>query len=289
MRCPLLATVALSVAGLAVPAVALGPSDNHVAEFAQDIAARLDTLESALHDLDAQFADDIGAASDALDAGTATAPETHLAVFALVDELDAGVAEALRDFTDGVEADASLHLQDMALFPNAFAVGDGGLIDKAAKKAVKLRVKSTVKNFAKVHKLAKKLKQDHGYDLIFDRRGQIVEPVTPSDVAGQQAADPALPLRIDLLMSGSEKGLDALSDGTIALTGTADPLVDDVVTVSIAIPGGDTTTAMAADDPVSGRWAITFPESLPGALPEGTYAVTVTQAGVSISDSIAVQ
>jgi len=284
-----LAPVALAVASLAVPALALGPDDNHVAEFAADIAARLDTLEAALHDLDDQFADDIGLIDDALDAGTATALETHLAIFALVDELDAGVAEALRDYTDGVEADASLHLQDMVLFPNAFAVGDGGLIDKAAKKAVKLRVKSTVKNFGKVHKLAKKLKKDHDYDLIFDRRGQVVEPMTPSDAAGQQAADPALPLRIDLLMSGSEKGLDALDDGTIALTGTADPLVDDVVTVSIALPGGDTSTVMAAVDLDTGRWRITFPESIPGALPEGTYAVTVTQAGVSISDSIAVQ
>ncbi len=287
MHRPLLALPLAAL--LAAPAAALAPADDHVAEFAQDIKARTDALKAALGDLDDQFALDIKALSDALDAGTATAPETHLAVFALIDALDAEVAEALRDFTDGVETDASAHLQDMALFPNAFAVGDGGLIDQASKKAVKLRVKSTVKNFSKVHKLAKDMKKDHDYDLIFDRRGQIVEPMTPSDVAGQAAEAPVIPLRIDLLMSGSEKGVAALNDGLIALTGTADPLVDGEVSVSIALPGGGTTTDTATVDLVSGRWSISFPAAAPGDLVEGIYAVTVTQAGVSVSDSIAVQ
>lgn len=276
--------LALAVsAALAVPAAAL-PADPHVAEFKAQIAARLDTLEAALDALDDQFAGDIQALRDALDAGLATAPETHLAVFDLVDALDGQVAEALRDFTDGVEADASLHLQEMALFPNAFAVGDGGAIDDAARKAAKLRVKSTVKNFSKVHKLAKQLLKGHDYDLIFDRRGQVVEPMAPSDEVGQQAADPALPLRVDLLMAAQAQG-----DGLIALTGTADPLVDSEVSVTIARPGSASLDTTAAVDPLSGRWSCTFPADLPGDLPEGTYAVTVTLGDVSISDSIAVQ
>ena len=39
----------------------------------------------------------------------------------------------------------------------------------------------------------------------------------------------------------------------------------------------------------TGRWSTCFPDTLPGTLPEGNWQVTVTQAGVTISDSLAVQ
>lgn len=255
--------------------------------FAQEIKARLDSLADELSALDQQFASDLDAVRDGLVAGTATPVETHLAAFVLVDGLDAGVAAALREFTDGVESDASGHLQALVAFPNAFAVGDGGLIDDAQRRALRLRVRSTSANFKRVHKLAKLLLKEHGYDLVFDRRGQVLEPLVPSDDAQAAADAPALPLRVDLLMSGSAKP-DA-GDGILCLAGTADPDAAASVNVAIAQPGGASLDADVAVDPQTGRWQACFPQAAPGDLAEGTWAITVTQAGVAISDSLALQ
>ena len=274
----LLALALLAPAGAALP----GPGSES-AEFAQEIKARLDTLKDWLKALDQQFAGDLGGIqADYLD-DVADAAATHVAVFELVNALDADVAALLRDFTDGVEADASSHLQDMQGFPNAFAVGDGGLIDDALKKAAKMRVKSTTSNFKKVKKLAALMKIIDNYDLIFDRRGQVLEPMTPSDVEGESADAPVRMLRVDLLMSGSAKPTD--DDGLLCLAGTADPDVADHVTVSAALPGGITVSDDATVDPVSGRWSIEFPATMT----EGIWAITVTLDTVSVSDSLAIQ
>ena len=206
-----------------------------------------------------------------------------VAIFELVHALDGDVASLLRDFTDGVESDASTHLQGMLTFPNAFAVGVGGVIDDALKKATKMRVKSTTTNFKKVHKLAALLKIIDSYDLIFDRRGQVLEPLTPSDVQGESADAPVRMLRVDLLMSGSAK--PAQDDGQLCLAGTADPGVADHVTVSATLPGGATVSDDATVDPVSGRWSIEFPPTMA----EGIWAITVTLDTVSVSDSLAIQ
>lgn len=259
----------------------------HTLLFAQDIEARLDALADELAALDVQFAADIEALKDELVAGTATARQTHLALFALVDALDAGVAAALRAFTSGVEADASGHLQELATFPNAFAVGDGGLIDAARAKALKLRVRSTKANFKKVHKLAKVLLADFGYDLIVDRRGQVIEPMTPSDVQGEVAPAPARVLRIDLLMSGSAK--DADEDGVLCVTGTANVGPDPDVLVTVALPGGASAFVETGVDPATGRWSACFPAEGPGSLAEGNWQVTVEHDGETLTDSLAVQ
>jgi hypothetical protein len=259
----------------------------HSLFFAQDIEARLDTLADELAALDVQFAADIEVLKDELGAGTASAQQTHLALFALVDALNGGFAAALRAFTTGVEADASGHLQELAAFPNAFAVGDGGLIDAARAKALKLRVRSTKANFKKVHKLAKVLLADFGYDLVFDRRGQVIEPMTPSDVQGEVAPAPALELRVDLLMAGSGKGAD--DDGVLCVAGTANVGPDPDVLVTVALPGGASAFAEVDVDPGSGRWSACFPAEGPGSLAEGNWQVTVEQDGVTLTDSLAVQ
>jgi len=273
---------ALLAATCIAPAALAGPGSESF-EFAKEVKARLDTLKDGLKALDTQFASDIGVIQDDYLAGTSDPPATHLAVFELVNALDGDVAALLRDFTDGVEADASAHLQGMITFPNAFAVGDGGVIDDAVAKATKARVKSTVANFKKVHKLALLMKVLSNYDLIFDRRGQVVEPMTPSEVVGEGADAPVKMLRVDLLMAGS--GKPAQNDGLLCLAGTADPGVADHVTVSASLPGGITVTDDADIDPVSGRW--TFESS--GDLPEGNWAITVTLDTVSVSDSLAIQ
>jgi hypothetical protein len=278
--------LALLALGPLAPAVRAQPA-LHTLLFAQDIQERREALAGELEVLDVQFADDIEALKDDLVAGTATPLETHLAVFALVDALDGGVAAALRTFTTGVEADASEHLQELVTFPNAFAVGDGGLIDDARRKALKLRVRSTTVNFKKVHKLAKVLLKDFDYDLIFDRRGQVIEPMTPSDVQGEVAPVPALVLRMDLLMSGSAK--DADDDGVLCVAGTADPDAAATVNVAIAQPGGAAFDVDVAVDAQTGRWQACFPDAAPGDLAEGHWQVTVTQAGVAITDSLALQ
>ncbi|HEX5009720.1 MAG TPA: hypothetical protein VFY71_04910 [Planctomycetota bacterium] len=273
---------ALLAATFIAPAALAGPGADSL-QFAQEIKARLDTLKDGLKALDTQFASDIGVIQDDYLAGTSDPPATHLAVFELVNALDGDVAALLRGFTDGVEADASAHLQGMLAFPNAFAVGDGGLIDGAAVKASKARVKSTVANFKKVHKLALLMKVLSNYDLIFDRRGQVVEPMTPSEVVGEGADAPLRMLRVDLLMAGSGKPVEG--DGLLCLAGTADPGVADHVTVSASLPGGITVSDDAGVDPVSGRWSL----ELPGTLPEGNWAITVTLDTVSVSDSLAIQ
>jgi len=277
-----LITCALLAATFVAPAALAGPGAESI-QFAKEVKARLDTLKDALKALDTQFASDIAVLQDDYLTGTNDPPTTHLAVFELVNALDGEVASLLRDFTDGVESDASAHLQGMLTFPNAFAVGDGGLIDDARVKAAKARVKSTVANFKKVHKLALLMKVLSNYDLIFDRRGQVVEPMTPSEVQGEDADAPVKMLRVDLLMAGS--GKPAENDGLLCLAGTADPGVADHVTVSASIPGGITVSDDAAIDPVSGRWFL----ELPGTLPEGNWAITVTLDTVSVSDSLAIQ
>ncbi len=281
----------LFLARLALPAALLVPAAAqpilHTALFAQDIHERLDTLTDDLAGLDLQFAAEIEGLKDALVAGTATPAGTHVLVFERIGALDAGVAAALRTFTDGVESDASGHLAELGSFPNAFAVGDGGLIDDAARKALKLRVRSTTVNFKKVHKLAKILLKDFDYDLIFDRRGQVIEPMTPSAVEGADAPTPALPLRVDLLMSGS--ATDADDDGVLCLAGTANVGADPDVLVTIALPGGASSFAEVGVDPATGRWAICFPSGGPGTLAEGNWHVTVTQGEVTLTDSLAVQ
>jgi hypothetical protein len=269
-------------AALLAPAAAAGAGLESL-EFAKEIKARLDTLKDSLKALDAQFALDIGVLQDEYLDDTSDAPETHVAIFELVDTLDGDVAAALRDFTDGVEADASAHLQGMLTFPNGFAVGDGGLIDNALHKATKLRVKSTVTNFKKVHKLATLMKIIDNYDLIFDRRGQVVEPMTPSEFQGEEAAAPVKMLRVDLLMAGS--GKPETEDGTLCLAGTADPGVDDHVTVSAEVPGGISISEEAPIDPTTGRWSLV----VEAGLPEANWAITVTLGEVSVSDSLAIQ
>jgi len=273
---------ALLAATFVAPAALAGPGAESI-QFAKEVKARLDTLKDGLKALDAQFASDIGTIQDDYLAATNDPPTTHVAIFELVHALDGDVASLLRDFTDGVESDASTHLQGMLTFPNAFAVGDGGVIDDALVKATKLRVKSTVTNFKKVHKLALLMKLIDNYDLIFDRRGQVVEPMTPSEVQGEDADAPVKMLRVDLLMAGS--GKPAENDGLLCLAGTADPAVADHVTVSASIPGGITVSDDATIDPVSGRWSL----ELPGTLPEGNWAITVTLDTVSVSDSLAIQ
>ena len=281
LRLPVLSSL-LCVAALAAPAAAIpGPGDD-VAQFAKEIKERLKTLKDSLKDLDAQFATDIAAIQGDYLGGTADAPTTHVAVFGLVSALDADVAAALHDYTTGVQTDASTHLQGMVAFPNAFAVGDGGLIDEALGAGVKARVKSTVLNFKKVHKLAALMKILENYDLIFDRRGQALDPITPSDEQGMEADTPAKMLRIDLLMGGSIKSI--LGDGTLCLAGTANIGGTDHVVVGIQRVGDVAVTLNADIDQATGRWSVQF-----DALPEGNYAIEVSLDTVSVSDSLAIQ
>jgi hypothetical protein len=281
LRLPVLSSL-LCLAALAAPAAAIpGPADD-VAQFAKEIKDRLATLKSSLKDLDAQFGTDIAAIQDDYLGGTADAPATHLAVFGLVTALDADVAAALQAYTGGVQTDASTHLQGLLAFPNAFAVGDGGLIDAALASGVKARVKSTVLNFKKVHKLAALMKLIDNYDLIFDRRGQALDPIVPSDAQGEEADAPAKMLRIDLLMGGSLKSI--LGDGTLCLAGTANIGGTDHVVVAVQRVGDTAVTLNADIDQATGRWGVQF-----DALPEGNYAIVVSLDTVSVSDSLAIQ
>ena len=282
LRLPVLSSL-ICAAALAAPAAAMipGPADD-VFQFSQEIKARLLTLKTELKALDTQFATDIGAIQDDYLTGTTDAPDTHVAMFDLVTALDGDVAVSLQEFTDGVQADASTHLQGMLAFPNAFAVGDGGLIDDALAGALKARVKSTVINFKKVHKLAALMKIIDNYDLIFDRRGQELLPITPSDSQGDDAPTPVKTLRVDLLMAGSQKSIN--DDGTLCLAGTANIGGTDHVVVAVQRAGDVATTLNADIDQVSGRWSVSF-----DSLPEGNYAITVSLDTVSVSDSLAIQ
>ena len=274
---------AVLVAALLAPAASAipGPGDD-IVQFAQDIQAASVALKSSLKALDAQFATDIAAMQSAYLAGTADAPTTHGAVFDRLVTLDNDVSAALAVYTDAVETSASTHLQNILSFPNAFAVGDDGLIDGAIAKGLAARVKSTVTNFKKVHKLAALMKIIDNYDLIFDRRGQELQPMTPSNVNGVVADAPAKTLRIDLLMAGSAK--PAQGDGALDLAGTANIGGTDHVVVSIDRPGDAPVNLNGTIDQSTGRWTVKF-----SSLPEGNYAITVSQDTVAVSDSLAIQ
>ncbi len=279
------AALTVSAPALSAAPIPGGPAQA-VLEFKAQIGARLATLKGALDVLDAQFADDLGALKDDVKNAVTTPSDAHVDAFELVNALDAGVAGALRTFTDGLESDASAQLADLIAFPNAFVVGDGGLIDGAVHKAAALRSKSTVRNFKKLKVFIAQLEKVLLYDIVVDRRGQVLEPVTPSETVTPADA-PFVPLRIDLLVAGSDRTVS--DDGRVCLAGTADVNNAGTVDVSITLPGGTPVSAPASVDSQTGRWSVCFPASGAGDLPEGNYSVTITQGDVSISDSIGVQ
>ncbi|HTE06998.1 MAG TPA: hypothetical protein VK824_12470 [Planctomycetota bacterium] len=290
-RLPVLTlALALAVAApLSSPASAAlipGNAAQAVKDFKTEIDGRLATLKASLAVLDAQFAADLLALKNDVKNGVTTPSEAHLSAFAQVDALDGDVEAALAAFAAGVQTDASAELATIVAFPNAFVVGDGGLVDIAVHKAADLRVKSTVKNFSKLKALVALLDKSSHYDIVVDRRGQAVPPVVPTD-SGTPADAAFVPLRVDLLVAGSDRSVNA--DGRVCLAGTADTANGATVDVAITRAGDAPVTATVTVDAQTGRWSVSFPATGAGDLPEGNYAVTITQGGVSLSDSIGVQ
>ncbi len=284
---PILALVLTCGAPLAAAAPVADASSQAVKDFKSEINARLSTLKSELSVLDAQFQTDLDALINALKSGVTTPSDAHVSAFDRLHALDADVAARLRAFTDGLELDASGHLANLVDFLGAFVVGDRGLVDDAVRRAALLRAKAIARNFKRVKAFISQFDKVHHYDIVVDRRGQLLDPVTPS-LTDAEADMPFVPLRIDLLVGGSDR--DVIADGRLCLAGTADVNNAATVDVSITLPGGTPVTALAtAVDSETGRWRVCFPATGVGDLPEGNYSIIVTQGGISISDSVGVQ
>ncbi len=293
--CPSSRSVLSTALGALLAAGALAPTApaqlgalGEIAAFAGEIKTQLVLLKGNLKTEEQDFAADVKVIRDAVKAGTTTPAESQLQLFDRLVALFTTEDGLLNGTLDQVEQDATLHLENLALLPNAMTVGDGGLIDAALHGATGLVHLATARSFIKVRAFSKLLEKLEDYDLVVDRRAQIADPMTPTEDSGTPAPAPKTMLRIDLLLAGSERG-GVLGDGIICLAGTADPSNGADVTVSLLLPGHAPVDVVAAIDAATHRWQVTVPPSLPGNLPEGNYSVDVTQGGVTISDSIGMQ
>ncbi len=285
-KLPLSALALACIAPLAAAAPAPDESTQAVKEFRAEVGQRLATLRGELDALDAGFKTDLDALNDDVKNLVVTPLDAHVTAFERVNTLDTDVATRLRTFTDGLETDASAHLVDLLEFPRDFVVGRRGVIDDAVRRGIVARTRATGRNHNRLRAFVARLEGTPRYDIVVDRRGQRLEPITPSRTPFE-AEPPFARLRIDLLVSGSHR--DAPDDGRLCLAGTADVNNGATVDVSIALPGETALTALAAEvDPETRRWRVCFPATGPGDLPEGNYSITVTQGSVSISDSLGV-
>ena len=285
LRAGLLALLGTGLLAAAAPAQ-LGAA-GETKQFAAQITVELLTLKGALKTDESSFETDFKAIKDAVTANT-TAPDlAHEQIFNRLDQFFADEDADLKTFVGTIEGDASTHLQNMVVFPNAFVVGDAGLIDKAVHDAADLVHVNTVKAYVKVNAFSKKLQKNTHYDLVVDRRPQLVDPITPSDHNGTPSPTPKTTLRIDILLAGSDHTV--VGDGRICLAGTADPANGANIAVTLTKPGDAPIVINTTVDAGTHRWKILSPAALPGTLPEGDYAVDVTQGGVTVSDSIGAQ
>ena len=273
-----LARPALTLALLAP----LSAAQNPIQDFHQDTKQRLHQLAVDARDQDEASSAAIQALRDAVKTGLLTAPEAHAELAEQLELFLADRAGFMAGFTDGVESDASDSLAAMALFLEPFVVGES-VHDATRAAAGKRLAKSAHKHRKRLAVFAKSLQKATKYDLVFDLRHPVLEPMTPSDTATPAAA-PARPLRIDLLLGGSDRTVQ--DDGLLVLGGTANVGGGDV-TVAIDLPGQEQHELTVAVDALSGRWSATFGDGT--GLPEGNWAVTATQGGVSVSDSLGVQ
>ncbi len=259
-------------------------ADGPVKTFADDIRDGLSTLKAALRDLDGVFVDDLKALGDQVQNGSSTAAEAHDALFLQLARLHADIAHELLSFTDAVEASGSAQLELIDLFPNPFVVGDAGLVDDGKRRGALLTARSLRFVGKRVRAFSARLQKTERYDLVIDRRMPLLPPMTPTG-EGSPAPAPAVPLRIDLAVAGSDRL--QLGDGTIQLGGTADAGAGDV-SVSVQLPGAPALEIVVPVDQ-DGRWSARFPAAGEGDLAEGNYAVSARQGDVVMSDSIGVQ
>jgi len=273
----------LAAGALSAPASAqLGPVGETL-QFGAQIKVELLTLKGALKGVEADFEADLKTMKADVIAGTLEPAQAHEDLFNRLDQLFTEEAAAVKTFSDTIQGFASDHLQNMVVLPNAFVVGDGGLIDDAVHGAALLVHTYTAKAYVKVHAFNKKLQQLTHYDLVVDRRPQLVDPITPTDDAGSPSPAANSPLRIDILLAGSDK--QAPSDGRVCLAGTADPVNGTDLEVTLTMPGQAPVVLPATVDNTTHRWQVQSDATLP----EGNYAVTVAQGDVAISDSIGMQ
>ena len=251
-------------------------------DFKLDTKQRLAQLAQDIRAQDADASDALLELRDDVKAGTLTASDAHTA---LADQLDAFLADRsvfMATFTDGLESDASDALAAMSLFLQPLVVGEAGQ-DATRRAAAKRLGTSAGRQAKRVAVFAKSLQKATQYDLVFDLRHPLLEPITPSETASA-APEPATPLRIDLALGGSQRLVP--HDGRLLLGGTANVDGGDV-TVRIDLPGQEQREATASVNATSGRWSVRFGDDT--GLPEGNWAVTASQGGVSVSDSLGVQ
>lgn len=260
----------------------LAAAQNPIQDFHQDTKQRLHQLAVDARDQDEASSAAIQALRDAVKTGLLTAPEAHVELAEQLDVFLTDRAAFMAAFTDGVESDASDSLAVMTLFLEPFVVGEG-IHDATRAAAGKRLAKSAHKHRKRVEVFAKALQKATQYDLVFDLAHPRLEPMTPTET-GTPATAPARPLRIDLLLGGSRRLVPG--DGLLVVGGTAN-LGGGDVTVAIDLPGQAQHEQTVGVDPTTGRWSATFGDD--AGLTEGNWAVTATQGGVSVSDSLGVQ